>query len=291
MLFARCRTGYRSRMARVFHLSDVHVAVPHPGWTVRDLFSKHATGWVNWKILRRGRKFRETRPILERFAQRVNAEKPDAIIFSGDADAMGFANEATEAANLLQVGTFPGVAVPGNHDHYTPAGVRRAGFENAFVPWMQGERVDGERYPFARQIAGVWFIGVNSSLPNRGVTDARGLVGAEQLIRLDRLLSSLPPGPRVLVTHYPLVTAEGVSEPRHHGLRDREQLAEVVSRHGIKTWLCGHRHHYYRFGPTPDVPFQIICAGSATMAGEPGFEEIVIDSSGVAHCTRHSLGA
>lgn len=273
-------------MARFFHLSDIHVAVPRPGWTARDLLSKHATGWINWTILRRKRKFDQTRTILERFASRVRSEKPDAVIFSGDATAMGFANEAKEAARLLHVGDVPGFAVPGNHDHYTKAAVRRGGFEKAFQPWMHGVT-----YPFVRRFAGVTLIGVNSCVPNRGVWNARGLVGNDQLDRLDRMLAALPAGPRMLVTHYPLVTAEGVAEPKHHGLRDREQLAQVAARHGIKTWLCGHRHHHYRFGPTAEIPFQIICAGSATMAGDPGFYELIIDENGNVECIRHSLSA
>jgi 3',5'-cyclic AMP phosphodiesterase CpdA len=278
-------------MARFFHISDIHVAAPASGWTSGDLLSKHATGWVNWTVLGRCKRFRGTSRILERFAERVQAERPDAVIFSGDATALGFANEASEAARLLNVNESQGFAVPGNHDHYTKAAVRRCGFETAFGPWLDGIRVGEETYPFARNINGTWLIGVNSSVSNRGVRDARGLVGPAQLDRLDELLKNLPLGPRILVTHYPLVTAEGEAEPKHHGLRDREQLADIAARHGITTWLCGHRHHHYQFGPTPNLPFQIICAGSSTMTGDAGYWELNIDEKGRANCHRHALGA
>src|SRR5438105_519830 len=103
MLFVDRRGGYRRRMARFFHISDIHVAVPAPGWTAGDLLSKHATGWVKWTILQRWRRFRNATQILGQFADRVRAERPDAVIFSGDATALGFAKEAAEAARLLNV--------------------------------------------------------------------------------------------------------------------------------------------------------------------------------------------
>jgi 3',5'-cyclic AMP phosphodiesterase CpdA len=291
MLFVDRFVGYRRRMARFFHISDVHVFADSPGWTVRDLLSKRATGWVNWRILGRAKRFANARRILTQFAERVLAERPDAVIFSGDAAALGFSSEMSEAAQLLRVNEIPGFSVPGNHDHYTWASVRQRGFETAFRPWLEGIRVTDETYPFARNVNGVWLIGVNSSVPNWGVTDARGLVGPEQLRRLDELLTKLPAGPRVLVTHYPYVTAEGTAEQRLHGLRDREQLAAIVSRHGISTWFCGHRHHHYLFGPNNEVPFQVICAGSTTMIGDAGFREVTIDDKDTANCIRHSFGA
>ena len=278
-------------MARFFHLSDIHVTVPRPGWTLGDVFSKHATGWVNWTVLRRRRRFGDAHLLLQRFVERVRAEQPDAVIFSGDATAMGFAKEAADAAELLHVREFPGFAVPGNHDHYTPAAVQRGGFEDSFQPWLLGERVDAEKYPFAKKIAGVWLVGVNSAVPNRGVWDASGWVGTSQLQRLDRLLTTLSADPRVLVTHYPFVQADGAPESSQHGLRDRFELAEIVSRHGIVAWLCGHRHHHYRLAPAVDLPFHLVCAGSATMRGESGYWEISNANTGNATFAWHSLRA
>lgn len=278
-------------MARFFHLSDVHLTAAKRGWTCSQLFSKHATGWVNLTLLGRGKRFRLAEPMLRQFVSIAAAEQPDGIVFSGDATAIGFASEAATAAAQMRVTDFPGVAVPGNHDHYTSSAVRRENFERAFQPWLQGERLGPETYPFARQFGSTWLVCVNSALPNRGITDASGFVGAEQLHRLDQLLSNLPDGPRVLVTHYPLVKADGLAESAHHGLRDRLELAAVVRRHRIVAWLCGHRHQYYTFGPTDDVPFQLICAGSATMIGSPGFWDINVNDLGQVNATRRPLGA
>jgi 3',5'-cyclic AMP phosphodiesterase CpdA len=238
------------------------------------LLSKHLTGWINWTLLGRGRSFATADRILAGFRKRVAEYRPDLVVFSGDACAFGFPSEAHRAAELLGVGRVEGLAVPGNHDHYTRSAVSRRGFESAFEPWMTGSRLDAAEFPFVRTVNGVSFVGLNSSVSNRGVFDARGRVGPDQLDRLDRLMKSLPPGPRVLVTHYPYCTAEGVAEPKLHGLRDRAELGDLATRHGVSLWLCGHRHRSFTFGPTAGMPFQVVCAGSATHSEHQGWWEI-----------------
>ncbi|MBX7103536.1 MAG: metallophosphoesterase [Gemmataceae bacterium] len=266
-------------MARILHLSDVHLTARKAGWRPRDLANKHATGWINWAVLRRGKSFADADAHLERFRSRVVEYQPDLIVFSGDACALGFPPESARAAEELGVDRWPGLAVPGNHDYYTRSAAESGAFETAFAPWQIGERVDGSIYPFARQAGGVWWVGVNSAVPNRGVFDARGIVDPPQLDRLGRLLQHLPTGPRVLVTHYPYCTAEGSPEPHHHALRNREALAEVARLHGIRLWLCGHRHQQYLFGPADGVPFQVVCAGSATHRRHHGWWEIELTES------------
>jgi 3',5'-cyclic AMP phosphodiesterase CpdA len=265
---------------RFIHLSDVHVREPHPGWRLGDIASKRLTGWVNLTGLRRGQHFQHAALRVEQLMHEIDLLHPDAVIFSGDASTLGFPAEFHRVANLLRVGEpLPGVAVPGNHDHYTRSAARTNAFEDAFAPWLVGRRLGNETYPFAREIGGVWFIGVNSSVPNRMMWDSRGAVGHDQLRRLDQLLISLPPGPRVLVTHYPYCTAEGVAEPPWHGLRDRTQLAEIVQRHRIRLWLSGHRHRPYTIGPTDEMPFVVACAGSATQEKLASFAEMTIDDN------------
>lgn len=264
---------------RILHLSDVHVTAEWSRWRLRNVLSKQPIAWANWRLLGRGKRFADAVAILKRFREEVRSRKPDLVVFSGDAMALGFGTEAQLAADLMNVTGSPGIAVPGNHDRYTRRLAHNVDFEISFGPWLAGERIDNQLYPFARCVGGVWFIAVNSAVPNRLFFDARGRVGTQQLDLLDQLLTRLPVGPRVLVTHYPYCTARGVAEPHWHGLRDREELAALVRKHDVKLWLCGHRHHPYRVGPTAEMPFEVICAGSATMRGTAGFWEIVIDGN------------
>ena len=180
----------------------------------------------------------------------------------------------TATSRILSVGdasALPGLAVPGNHDYYTPAAAASGSFERHFDAWQQGERIERYRYPFAQRAGSFWLVAVNSSTPNRGLIDATGAVGPEQLARLETLLDRLSPEPRILVTHYPICLADGHPEKRLHGLRDLSQVLAAIRNRGISLWLHGHRHHAYRLQRPPMAHFPVICSGSATQHGRASY--------------------
>src|SRR5262249_9409915 len=153
----------------------------------------------------RAPRFRHTARVLAALRTEMHERRPDRVVFSGDATALGFPEESARAAEWLGVGdgALPGLAVPGHHDVLT----RRANtghFERAFAPWLIGERLGQDVYPFAQRVGAVWLVAVNSATPNTIPIDARGRVGAAQLQRLAEMLRRLDGGPRILVTHYPV---------------------------------------------------------------------------------------
>src|SRR5262245_1765297 len=205
---------------RLAHFSDVHLTTRPLGWALHDLRSKRLSGWFHLRALGRGKQFRMAHEVTTAMMAELRERRPDRVVFSGDATALGFASEFVHAARHLGVGDpqLPGFAVPGNHDYYTRAAVRAGAFEREFAPWLAGERVDGETYPFAQRVGPVWLLGVNSSTANRRPWDASGAVGAAQRARLRDLLGQLSAGPRIIVTHYPVCLADGRPESRWHGL-------------------------------------------------------------------------
>jgi 3',5'-cyclic AMP phosphodiesterase CpdA len=255
---------------RLAHLSDVHVPAARVGWRLRDWLTKRSTGWLHLRLLGRGRRFRQTEAVLAALARDLRQHQPDRVVFCGDASTLGFPEEFIRAAQLLGAAgnePLPGLAVPGNHDYYTPADAGSGAFERSFAPWQQGERQDGSIYPFAQRAGSVWLVGVNSSVGHRLPWDASGWVGAPQLERLAALLERLAPGPRILVTHYPICLAGGGPEARHHGLRDLDELLRITVKGNVCLWLHGHRHTPYHLGPGPGLPIPVICSGSATEQG------------------------
>jgi 3',5'-cyclic AMP phosphodiesterase CpdA len=267
---------------RVLHFSDVHLNIPNPGWRPGDFLSKRLTGWLNWNITKRGRRFADANNRILAIRHLVHERDPDGVVFSGDASAIGFGSEAAAVAKILSGIELPKIAVPGNHDYYTRAGVKAQGFETAFADWQQGERIGKETYPFAVKIGSLWFVGVNSCCANSLFWDAHGIVGTEQLQRLDQLLQRLPDEPKVLVTHYPMCRSDGGCENRWHGLRDRDRLSEIVIRHRIRGWLCGHIHRGFLIKPTSDRPFLMFCGGSATQEGPASVSELMFDQDQTA---------
>jgi 3',5'-cyclic AMP phosphodiesterase CpdA len=264
---------------RLAHISDVHITANPLGWQARDYFSKRLTGWINFRLLGRRHRFERAEEVLAAVAEDLRQRRPDHVIFSGDATALGLEAETARATALLPLTgptALPGLAVPGNHDYYTRADAASGRFERYFAPWQTGERVDGAVYPFAQQVGPVWLVAVNSSSGNIWAWDAGGRVGSDQLDRLEKLLARLRPGPRILVTHYPLCLANGKRERRTHGLRDLPAVVAVAARGGVCLWLHGHRHGAYHLFKPELAPFPILCAGSATQTGFWSYGEYTI---------------
>jgi 3',5'-cyclic AMP phosphodiesterase CpdA len=271
------------------HFSDVHVTSPVLGWRLADYFNKRLTGWINLHVLGRAKHFGQASEILRELASDLDVQQPAHLIFSGDATGLGFDSEMAVASQILSVGRphcLSGMAVPGNHDYYTPSAVESGSFERHFEPWQQGERIDQERYPFAQRAGNFWLVGVNSSTANRGIFDASGAAGPAQLERLRTLLDRLTPEPRILVTHYPVVLANGKLEKRLHGMRDLPAMLEIARARGVCLWLHGHRHQAYRLPNPPGANFPVICAGSATQHGRASYGLYVVDGKHLQGCRR-----
>jgi 3',5'-cyclic AMP phosphodiesterase CpdA len=256
-------------MLRLAHLSDIHITAPTLEWTLADWFNKRYAAWFNFRWLGRRHRFRHADDVLACLMSELRERRPDRIIFSGDATALGFESEMRRAAEFLGVASSgpPGLAVPGNHDYCTVPAAASGLFERHFAPWLQGERIDEHTYPFAQRADGFWLVGVNSCTGNRWAWDAAGSVGRAQLERLGRLLQELAAAPRILVTHYPVGLANGRREHKSHGLRDLDDLVKAAAQGGVCLWLHGHRHHTYQLVETDLAPFPVVCSGSATQTG------------------------
>ena len=267
--------------ARLAHISDLHLTTSPLGWRWRDMFTKRTGGLLHLKV-GRGSGFRDAERIVRSLRDEFRTRGIDHVIFSGDATSLGFPAEMEAAVDALGLrgGTaLPGLAVPGNHDSYTKSAVRSGAFERLFAPWQVGERIGAERYPFAQRVGPCWLVGVNSSRSNSLVWDSRGEIGREQAERLRQLLDRLSPGPRILVTHYPLYLADGLPESRWRRLRDADQIADLAGRFHIALWLHGHRHNNYRVTADAARPVATICAGSTTQTGRAGWNEYLVEGT------------
>lgn len=265
---------------RLAHFSDIHLTARPLGWTVRDIFGKRTTGWFNITLLGRGGRFKHAPSIIDVLRRDLGSRGYDHLVFSGDASMLGFEAEMVLAAEALGVGDEslpPGIAVPGNHDVYVGRAERNGAFEAAFRPWQQGQRVGEAVYPFARKAGHVWLVGVNSAKANFWMWDASGKVGEKQLERLRELTVTLDAGPRIVVSHYPILTRKRLPEPRYHRLRDWQRVRDVAAECGVNLWLHGHRHGWYVLPAGENLPFAAICAGSGTQTKRWGYHEYTID--------------
>jgi 3',5'-cyclic AMP phosphodiesterase CpdA len=289
MMREAAMNGTGQRTVRLAHFSDIHVTAPDCAWQPSDWFNKRMAAWVNLRLFGRGARFRHNERVLPALVRDLSERSYDRVLFSGDATALGFEEEMALAAALLGVGRAelpPGLAVPGNHDYMVRTTAEWGLYERHFAPWQQGEREADAAYPFAQRVGPLWLIAVNSAKANRWAWDASGLVGHEQLARLERLLARLEGGPRVIVTHYPVWLANGRRERRVRRLHDVDDLVDVCARGGVSLWLHGHRHHNYHNPAMEHVPFPVICAGSATQRGRWSYKDYTFADHRLSVVTR-----
>ncbi len=272
----------RTMMTRLIHFSDIHLFHAQAKWKPRDFLSKRVTGYLNNRFLPRGHRFKQAPQVLHKLVEDVYARSPDLVVFSGDATTLGVEEEFEMAVQVLRIGQEdvpPALAVPGNHDYYTTRSTKTGLFEKHFAPWQQGHRLDDEIYPFARKVGKVFVVAVNSCQWNRWSWDSTGRVGVDQLIRLERLLSSAEAqgAIKVLVTHYPLALADGKPEGRHRRLRDLHDLLKVAQNGGVQLWLHGHRHDAYVIPANSERSLAALCVGSGTQHDHWSYGEYLFE--------------
>lgn len=231
-------------MTRLFHVSDLH-------------FGREDKAAVRW------------------FKERVDAERPDAVICTGDLTMRARSHEFAAAADYFDGFPVPVTVEPGNHDlpyYWDP--VRR--FLSPYKRYGRVERLI-ER-PLTLDAAAVVPLKTTARAQWRwnwswGVVDKDSLRAA-----LRTLTTVEPPRLSLVACHHPLVDKEGLkSEGRTKGGRD---ALHALARAGADVVLSGHVHDPF------DMRFQVdgrtirkVGAGTLserTRSTPPSFNELGI---------------
>lgn len=159
---------------------------------------------------------------LRRVLDRVLAldPRPDCVVVTGDLVEHGRPREYEALAAILDGHPLPLHLAPGNHD------------DPAVLATVLGPAPPVAEYPFATVIT------LDSHVPGKPA----GLLGAQQLARLDAALAEHPGKPAFVAVHHPPIA---VAVPLLDGMRldDGPALAEVVARHPrVARVLSGHVH-------------------------------------------------
>ena len=223
-------------MPLVAQISDPHLG-PLPSVRLRQLLSKRAFGYFNWRN-HRLHAFDES--VLAALTADMKAAKPDHIAVTGDLVNLALEAEFAPALTWLKsIGPTDRVTlVPGNHDAYVRA--TRSRFAETWANYLAGDdtAADGEIFPTLRRRGPVALIGVSSAVPTLPLM-ATGWLGRKQLGALERLLAALAGEPvfRILLIHHPLRSAA-----RNKRLTDSSDLLALLKRYGVEMVLHGHDH-------------------------------------------------
>ena len=218
-------------MPRIIHLSDLHFGAHEPH-------------------------------LVEAVEARVDEQKPDLVVVSGDFTQRARTDQFKEACRFLTRLRDAGhevLGVPGNHDVPLYDVLRRF-----LSPLTRYKRyIDDTLCPY-HELDGAVVLGINTA---RSLTFKDGRVSHEQMDFIRRTFARSRDVPRILVTHHPLFAlpvGEGVAKAV-----GRSELAlDAIADAGVDLLLAGHNHrastHSARDLATRAGPALVIQAGTAT---------------------------
>lgn len=255
-------------MFKLAHLSDPHLG-PLPPVRWRDLASKRAFGYANW---RRGRGVSLGPASLRTLVDDLRLSGPDHIAVTGDLINIGLPAEIDAAKVwLAELGEESDVSVvPGNHDAYLPGAVRH--FTEAWAPWMAGDDRDRPGFPFVRVREPVALVGVSSAVATAPLM-ATGRMSIPEAEALQEMLDALGRDDlfRVVLIHHPPIAK---STRWHKRLIGAEHFRRAVGSAGAELVLHGHNHvTSVATLPGRHAPIPVVGATSASLhahGGQPG---------------------
>jgi 3',5'-cyclic AMP phosphodiesterase CpdA len=268
---------------RFLHFSDLHLW----RWGLGgDFHFKRLIGLANL-ALRRSRQF--PRELQERVRDRLLAEEADAVFFSGDLTQTSLGSEFDLGRQLLQPlfdkwgESF--IAIPGNHDRYTPAAATAGWFEKLFLQNHQD-------YPFVHLLSDeLSVVGIDCSRPRP--ISCRGRFTEQQAQQLEQTLETEAATGRavIVVGHYPFSFPPGVHSRWSRQLHGDRRLKEIVDRPSVIAYLHGHRHRRWALRLNTVVCLDSGSSGKTDPRQDchPGFLRFAVENKQVTEITAFSL--
>lgn len=220
-------------MARLAHISDIH-------------FGAHDD------------------KIVAAVERRIDAEKPDLVVASGDFTQRARTAQFKLAGAFVQRLRDKGhvvLPIPGNHDIPLYDIFRRF-----FSPLTRYRKfIDPTLCPF-HEIPGAAVLGINTA---RSATFKDGKINNEQIAFIRETFGRIDPKiPRVLVTHHPIfalpVGGGGLGKP----IKNQAEVLKMIGELGLDLLLAGHNHRASREDSsdfvTKSTGALVIQAGTAT---------------------------
>jgi 3',5'-cyclic AMP phosphodiesterase CpdA len=286
-------------MYRFAHISDIHLG-PLPQLTLRELFSKRITGFINWHRNRRKHLLVNT---LDLLLSDIRDHHPDHLMITGDLVNLATEIEIRLAGEWLESVGEPlaTTVVPGNHDAYVPGAHDKS--VKRWYPFIAGDDSpkdwpdDDHVFPTFRRRGPIAIIGCSTSLATPPFS-ATGFFSSRQARETVELLKKAGDEGlfRVVLIHHPPIRGATARHKRMIGIR---RFNAAMSMGGAELILHGHTHldtvHFLKTHSGGQIPVVGIASASQgpgghkpraaynlfTLTGEPGAWNLI--------CERHGL--
>ena len=253
-------------MITLAHLSDIHLA-PLPPVRPFDIANKRLTGYINWRLRRQSTLGGAG---LAELIAHLHGQAPDFTAVTGDLVNLGLDDEIATALGWLE-GIGPpthSCVSPGNHDAYLRGTLTHA--LEVWRPYLSGETLDDNPFPFVRRIGEVAVISCCSAIATPPFFSA-GRLDVPQAARLTRILKLLGDGGyfRVVMIHHP---PNAEARNFRSGLWGAERFRAAVKAQGAELVLHGHTHRstiHSIPGPAGDVPVIGVAAAGTAQDADP----------------------
>lgn len=250
---------------RIVHISDIHF-----GCLTKDigaLFDKRALGLLNYFTRRRGQMHEH---YFTRAVAVIRSLKPDLVVLTGDLTCVGSPEEFALAHERLRLladdADFQFLAVPGNHDAYVKRRSCRDAMHRCFRE-LNGPGAALDDMPFERNFGNLRLFVLDEARPSNLVTSTGRLPPRtrEWLQARTAREREDPTERRILVGHFPVLTAGGLRLGWRRRLHGDKQIHSALCKGQLDASVCGHIHDSFRI----DYPSGAIevCVGALTVQG------------------------
>ena len=246
---------------KIIHFSDPHSCAPPEG--ISAFFDKRLVGFFNYTFRRR---FQHDLNLLDKAVEIILKEKPDVAICTGDLTSTGQASEFSQTIKklepLIQDKQIPLLYVPGNHDAYVKNNACKTALNDAFSK-LNNNQWELSDLPVKITIEDCEFILINECVPTN-IFLSCGYVTGQSSQKIKEWCEQEKTHPRILVGHFPVKRNYSLLEARR-GLKNHEQVRELLETQKIDLSLCGHMH--CESADIDETGRGEICAGSVTRSG------------------------
>ena len=234
-------------MTRLFHISDLHFG----------LEDRAALGW---------------------FTDCVRAERPDAVLITGDLTMRARSREFAAACDWIGALDVPVTVEVGNHDlpYFNPV-------ERFFFPYR---RIRGIERLVERELdlPGVVVVPLKTTARAQWRLDwSKGWVTGRALEKTLAAIDALPPATTALITaHHPLVEAGTKGRALTRG---GERALAALAKRGVAAVLTGHVHDAFDLvKETAAGPIRMIGAGTLSRrirSTPPSFNDLTVEGAAI----------
>ena len=222
---------------KILHFSDTHErATPEdPG----AFFDKRLLGILNSSFIRKNHY--DTKRIAPA-VEYILAEKPDLVLFTGDATSCGQKGEFERALKdftpLLE-SPLPFVYVPGNHDAYVNDPKCGKALKEFTFAMNRGKRTLAD-YPFVQEFEYFRLLVLHCARPVHAYLSC-GVMTEETVRFVQNEAEKSDPRPLLCAGHFPLLHGSSFLNFRRR-LYGSGKVRQLVLDHRIALSLCGHIH-------------------------------------------------